>query len=544
IKVTYTYDLNDGVGEQELVVIETVITLTKATPEVVVSNVVPTQESVTFDIIVTDSDNVGEIIAIELYQGETLVEALTDLTLREFSDLLSNNTYQIKVTYTYDLNDGVGEQELSIVIAFDSLIEGLEIIIINNEVVIIDYIGDETNLIIPDKIGDMLITTIHSNAFSNNDKIESLVLGKYITTIGDYAFYNMINLKYLELPNSAQQLGTHILFQTNSLEKLVISSESPYELKYYFGNNINFVPESLKILKYADGATFIDKILTQNNMKGISLHLADDWVKIDESQFEKSQFLVSIFIPANVVSIGERAFFEAAVLEIVGIQENSNLKKVGQYAFYGTPSLTTIELQNATVLEIIDAYSFSYATALKSIYIPDSVQEIGIWAFGYATSLKSAFISENSQLKTIKLQAFYYTIALEEIYIPQSVIEMQSGIFFSARNLIIFTKQETKPIGWDSNWNQTNNTVFWGYIETLDNGVMKYATASNNTIIILGLSEHAGENIVLTIPNNIDGMEVIQIAANAFRNENRLLSVQIPNTITEIKSNTFAYAVN
>ena len=39
-------------------------------------------------------------------------------------------------------------------------------------------------------------------------------------------------------------------------------------------------------------------------------------------------------------------------------------------------------------------------------------------------------------------------------------------------------------------------------------------------------------------------MEVIQIAANAFRNENRLLSVQIPNTITEIKSNTFAYAVN
>jgi hypothetical protein len=109
IKVTYTYDLNDGVGEQELITTETVTTIAKATPEVVVDNVVPTQDSVAFDITVTDVDEVGAITAIELYQGETLIEALTDLSLRTFSDLLSNNAYQIKVTYTYDLNDGLGE---------------------------------------------------------------------------------------------------------------------------------------------------------------------------------------------------------------------------------------------------------------------------------------------------------------------------------------------------------------------------------------------------------------------------------------------------
>ena len=73
-----------------------------------INSVTPTQESVSFNIDVTDTDDVGTITAIELYQGETLIEALTDLSVRDFTGLLSNNEYQIKVTYTYDLNDGKG----------------------------------------------------------------------------------------------------------------------------------------------------------------------------------------------------------------------------------------------------------------------------------------------------------------------------------------------------------------------------------------------------------------------------------------------------
>ena len=89
-------------------------TLAKATPVVIIENVISTQDSVTFDITVTDTDEVGSITAIELYQGETLVEVLTDLTLREFKGLSRNTTYQIKVTYTYDLNDGKYFNEIAI----------------------------------------------------------------------------------------------------------------------------------------------------------------------------------------------------------------------------------------------------------------------------------------------------------------------------------------------------------------------------------------------------------------------------------------------
>src|SRR5690606_35939901 len=84
----------------------------KVIPVVVIDNVGPTQTGIGFGITVTDVDQVGSITAIELYQGENLIEALNDLNLREFTGLLSNNEYTIKVTNTYDLNDGAGKQKL------------------------------------------------------------------------------------------------------------------------------------------------------------------------------------------------------------------------------------------------------------------------------------------------------------------------------------------------------------------------------------------------------------------------------------------------
>ena len=155
IKVTYTYDLNDGLGEQELITTETVTTLTKATPEVVVENIAPTQDSVTFDITVTDLDEVGAITAIELYQGETLIEALTDLSLRTFSDLLSNNEYQIKVTYTYDLNDGLGEQELIITETVTTLAKATPKVLVEYVVPTQDSVTFDITVTDADEVGEI-----------------------------------------------------------------------------------------------------------------------------------------------------------------------------------------------------------------------------------------------------------------------------------------------------------------------------------------------------------------------------------------------------
>ncbi len=112
LRVTYTYDLNDGNGAQTVVATHSVTTLTKATPTVEVIDVLETQESFTFDLNILDVDKVGEVTSIELFKDNELVKELEDLDLRLFTELLSNNLYEIRITYEYDLNDGAGEYSL------------------------------------------------------------------------------------------------------------------------------------------------------------------------------------------------------------------------------------------------------------------------------------------------------------------------------------------------------------------------------------------------------------------------------------------------
>ena len=62
-----------------------------------------------------DFDNLITIKEIGLYLNDELVTNLDDFSQLEFSSLLSNTLYEIRVVYEYDLNDGNGivEKEIS-----------------------------------------------------------------------------------------------------------------------------------------------------------------------------------------------------------------------------------------------------------------------------------------------------------------------------------------------------------------------------------------------------------------------------------------------
>ena len=111
VKVTYVYDLNDGEGEHTVTKELTVTTLAKATPDFTITNTNKTQTSLGFSVNVTDTDSVGAITKVELIHG-TDVTTLESVTAHTISDLLSNNDYTIKVTYTYDLDDGEGSRTI------------------------------------------------------------------------------------------------------------------------------------------------------------------------------------------------------------------------------------------------------------------------------------------------------------------------------------------------------------------------------------------------------------------------------------------------
>ena len=110
VKVTYAYDLNDGVDEHIIEKTLTVKTFAKEVPQVEITASNVTQTSFDFDIKVTDTDGVGKITKLELIHESDTVNLSIDA--RAVDGLLPGNAYTLKATYVYDLNNGNGEQIL------------------------------------------------------------------------------------------------------------------------------------------------------------------------------------------------------------------------------------------------------------------------------------------------------------------------------------------------------------------------------------------------------------------------------------------------
>ena len=110
VKVTYNYDLNDGVGEQQIVKTANIKTKAKAMPSATISNLSSTRNTIECDVAYTDVDGVGQIESIALLKGETQVATTNERTHVVFDALECDTEYTLVVTYKYNLNDGKGEQ--------------------------------------------------------------------------------------------------------------------------------------------------------------------------------------------------------------------------------------------------------------------------------------------------------------------------------------------------------------------------------------------------------------------------------------------------
>ena len=121
LHVVYGYDLNDGLGMRQTEQTTTFTTLAMTEPSVSANNVYATKSGVTFDVDATDVDNVGAISAVELLHGDDQPIVAANVNLRAFDGLMSANNYVLRVTYTYDLCDGVGARTKTSSVQFTTL---------------------------------------------------------------------------------------------------------------------------------------------------------------------------------------------------------------------------------------------------------------------------------------------------------------------------------------------------------------------------------------------------------------------------------------
>ena len=105
-------------------------------------------------------------------------------------------------------------------------------------------------------------------------------------------------------------------------------------------------------------------------------------------------------------------------------------------------------------------------TTLKSIVIPENVQVIEKFAFENCVDLE--YVELNEGLKKIEMSAFE-GIKIKSIVIPSTVVEIEETIIGFCDELeTIYCRAESKPDGWDDDWNtkefgEERYKVIWGY---------------------------------------------------------------------------------
>ena len=211
VVLTYTYDLADGLGVQTKQQSLTIQTQAKLAPVYHVLDVVSTQDSVTFNIQESDYSDVGTITDISLYQGETLVESLSNLDLRTFTNLLSGISYTIKVTYTYDLGNSFGVQTEYVNQVFETQAKQVPVLTFGDAITTVNSVTFDFDVTDLDEIGYVHDISIYSG-ISKVASLSSFETLQFTNLIGDTQYDIVITyaydandgtgVKYIELSES------------------------------------------------------------------------------------------------------------------------------------------------------------------------------------------------------------------------------------------------------------------------------------------------------------------------------------------------------
>jgi len=346
-------------------------------------------------------------------------------------------------------------QNIEFVATWVGLSDGITYEILeSDEVRIISYSGTETNLSIPSTIEGYPVTIIGTIAFKNNTTIETLKFGDYITNVENQAFCQMTSLKKLELPGSAQTFGTEVLRGSNALEHLSISGDSNYELKYYFGNNLDYIPVTLKTLEFSEGTSALNSTIIQNGLGSVTHIIVPKSInEIGAAAFAGLSGLTKLTIPFvgrsreasdwQEVMFGYifgTSYYDGSYETILGHYLPSGLIEViitdttsiGASAFYGCKSLTSIIIPDSVTS--IAGCAFFQCYGLTNIEIPDSVTSMGNYVFGSCYNLLSVKLSNN--ITSISDSTFYSCSQIESITIPEGVTSIGDYAFNSCSKLV------------------------------------------------------------------------------------------------------------
>ena len=274
---------------------------------------------------------------------------------------------------------------------------------------------NQTDIVIPEKIGEYTVTTIGSSAFRYCTSLTSIVIPDSVTTIGSDAFRGCSSLTNVTFGANSQltSIGSYAFSSCDSLTSIVIPDSVTS-----IGYQAFYKCTSLTSVTFGENSqlTTIGSYAFSGCSSLTSIVIPDSVTIINICAFNWCNSLTSITIPSSVTSIGTYAFSGCSSLtyniygnaQYLGNDANPYLVLVGATstsitaceinekcrfiyfeAFSGCSSLTSIAIPDSVTS--IDQDAFIGCGNLTSIVIPESVTTIGSYAFNHCDSLTSVY---------------------------------------------------------------------------------------------------------------------------------------------------------
>ncbi len=139
--------------------------------------------------------------------------------------------------------------------------------------------------------------------------------------------------------------------------------------------------------------------------------------------------LRNLIIADSVTEVAKYQYYDKTALESVYVPQS--VQKIGVSAFDGCGSLQNVQLQEG--LSVVDNRSFALCQSLAQIALPNTVTRLGNAAFYGCSNLQAVRLPMH--LNMIENNVFYQCASLSNIVIPDSVTAIGQQSFYQCRAL-------------------------------------------------------------------------------------------------------------